>query len=359
MPVFYSTFVLVKEYAKYMSRCLYLAEKGVGFARPNPSVGCVIVHGESIIGEGFTSPYGGPHAEVNAIAAVENKSLLTQATMYVTMEPCSHYGKTPPCADAIVRCGIPKVVIGLVDLSKKVNGTGVERMRAAGVEVCYESIDGLVAVQHRRFNCFETKKRPYVVLKWAESNDGFLAPLEKETKRPVWLTNVFSRQLVHKWRAKEQAILVGANTVLEDNPKLDVRNWGGLDPVIVLFDPKNKIPQDHSILNSKKKIILFNSQLACSVPGNLLHCSLREGVSYVQQMLSFLFKQQIQSLFVEGGAKTLNLFLEEGFWDEVFVFSSSVVLNVGIQAPQVNESLGVKEIRIFEDRLTVYKNVNG
>jgi diaminohydroxyphosphoribosylaminopyrimidine deaminase/5-amino-6-(5-phosphoribosylamino)uracil reductase len=222
----------VNIHEKYIKRCIEIAKNGLGTARPNPMVGSVIVHEDVIIGEGYTSTYGGNHAEVNAIHSVQDKSLLKQATLYVTLEPCSHYGKTPPCSDLIITHNIPKIVIGCVDDNKKVEGQGIERLRKAGCHVIVGVLENACKEHHKRFLTFHNKKRPYVILKWAETKDGFIAPVSKDTLQPVWITNEYSRQLVHKWRAEEQSILVGTQTVLDDNPSLTVRDWTGENPIM-------------------------------------------------------------------------------------------------------------------------------
>ena len=207
----------------YILRCIEIAQNGLGTTAPNPMVGAVIVHENKIMGEGFTSPFGGPHAEVNAINSVADKSLLPQSTIYVTLEPCSHFGKTPPCADLIVKHKIPRVVIGLLDPHDKVAGKGVKKLMDAGCEVTVGVLEKECREHHKRFLTFQEKKRPFIILKWAETADGFIAPektLRSQNKEPYWITNTYSRQLVHKWRTEEQAILVGTNTVLDDNPKL-------------------------------------------------------------------------------------------------------------------------------------------
>ena len=208
----------------YIKRCLEISKKGIGTTRPNPSVGAVLVVDDKIVGEGFTSPYGGNHAEVNAISSIKNNEDLQKATMYVTLEPCSHFGKTPPCADLIVKSGIKKVVIGCVDVNEIVAGRGVERLRNAGCEVVVGVLEKECKAHHKRFFTFHSQKRPYIILKWAQTQDGYIAPKERIKQAPVWITKKTSRQLVHKWRSEEHSILVGTKTVLHDNPSLNVRS---------------------------------------------------------------------------------------------------------------------------------------
>ena len=244
----------------YIKRCLEISKLGIGTTRPNPSVGAVLVVDDRIIGEGFTSPYGGNHAEVNAISAVKDQTLLAIATMYVTLEPCSHFGKTPPCADLIIKSEIKKVVIGCIDSNVLVAGKGVERLQNAGCEVIVGVLEKECKAHHKRFFTFQTKKRPFIILKWAQTLDAFIAPKKRATQAPVWITNEASRQLVHKWRSEEQAILVGTTTVLDDNPGLDVRYWNGENPVRIVIDKELKIPTNLKVYDGSVKTIFINGK---------------------------------------------------------------------------------------------------
>jgi diaminohydroxyphosphoribosylaminopyrimidine deaminase/5-amino-6-(5-phosphoribosylamino)uracil reductase len=295
-----------------ITRCLQLGKNALGSSRPNPMVGAIIVYKDRIIGEGFTSSYGGTHAEVNAINSVKEKELLPKATLYVTLEPCSHFGKTPPCADLIVKEGIQRVVIGCLDDNPLVAGKGVERMRAAGISVTVGVLEKDCKRHHQRFFTFLNKRRPYIILKWAETADGYIAPTEKSKVAPVWISNSFSRQLTHKWRAQEQAILVGGLTVVADNPSLTVRSWGGHHPERVILSS--------SLQQSNYKI--FSSEATTwQHTGNL------------DSLMETLYEKQINSLIVEGGSKTLQSFLDSGLWDEARVISCPVRFNKGILAP--------------------------
>ena len=247
----------------YIKRCLEISKSGIGTTRPNPSVGAVLVVDDKIIGEGFTSPYGGSHAEVNAISAVKDQTLLATATMYVTLEPCSHFGKTPPCADLIIKSEIKKVVIGCIDSNVLVAGKGVERLQNAGCEVIVGVLEKECKAHHKRFFTFQTQKRPFIILKWAQTLDAFIAPKKRATQAPVWITKEVSRQLVHKWRSEEQAILVGTTTVLDDNPGLDVRYWKGEDPVRIVIDRELKILTSLKVHDGSVK----------TIAGNILTCS--------------------------------------------------------------------------------------
>ena len=227
----------------YIKRCLQIAKNGIGTSRPNPSVGAVIVCDQKIIGEGFTSNYGQNHAEVNAVNAVKNKDLLKEATIYVTLEPCSHFGKTPPCADLLIKHQFNKVVIGVVDANNLVAGKGIDRLKKAGIQVVVGVLEDECKAHHKRFFTVQEKKRPYIILKWAETKDGFTAPLTKNEQKPIWISNKISQQVVHKFRSEEQAILVGTNTVVADNPKLNIRSWSGNNPVRIVLDRNLRIPK--------------------------------------------------------------------------------------------------------------------
>ena len=329
---------------KYIKRCIEIAKNGLGTARPNPMVGSVIVHEDSIIGEGYTSKYGGNHAEVNAIHSVQDKSLLKQATLYVTLEPCSHYGKTPPCSDLIIAHKIPKVVIGCVDDNKKVAGKGLERLINAGCQLIVGVLEEACKEHHKRFFTFHNKKRPYVILKWAETKDGFIAPASKDTLKPVWITNEYSRQLVHKWRAEEQAILVGTNTVLNDNPSLTVRDWTGENPIRIVIDKKNDLTTEYNVVNNEAKTKIINNTLINKLEGNT-----------AEQILNLLMEKEITSVIIEGGSKTLQTFIDANLWDEARVFEGDIYFKQGIKAPVFSGKL-ILERFIKEDVLKKYIN---
>ncbi|RIV49292.1 bifunctional diaminohydroxyphosphoribosylaminopyrimidine deaminase/5-amino-6-(5-phosphoribosylamino)uracil reductase RibD [Flagellimonas taeanensis] len=342
---------------KYILRCMELGKKGLGTTAPNPMVGCVIVHDGKIIGEGFTSPYGGPHAEVNAINSVEDKSVLSQASLYVTLEPCSHYGKTPPCADLIIKHHIPEVFIGLKDPHDKVAGKGIQKLEEAGCKVTVGILEKECREHHKRFLTYQEKKRPYIILKWAETQDGFMAPDDtkrKDKPEPYWITNPYSRQLVHQWRSEEQAILVGTNTVLEDNPKLNTRDWAGKNPIRIVLDKNLRIDPDFHVLDGSVKTIVLTQQTDSS--------KFIQGIAYevldfnkpmAQQICEVLHKQSISSVIVEGGAKTLQTFIDEGLWDEARIFTGAIRFGNGIAAPKLNAVLQHRET-ILSDILSIY-----
>ena len=320
----------------YIRRCLQIAKLGLGTTRPNPMVGAVIVHNHSIIGEGYTSAYGGHHAEVNAINSVKDKSLLRDATLYVTLEPCSHYGKTPPCSDLIIKHKIPNVVIGCIDDNPEVAGKGIKKLKAQGCQVTVGVLERECKAHHKRFFTFHNKKRPYIILKWAESADGFIAPKTKSKKQPVWITHPISRQLVHKWRAEEQAILVGTNTVIQDNPSLTVRNWTGNHPVRVVLDKNHQLSKDYNVFNSEAETLVLKENTAKSI-------------------CDALYIHDINSVIIEGGAQTLQLFIHENIWDEARVFTGLLEFKDGVRAPKLNSRLFSEE-QIENDVLRIYKN---
>ncbi len=347
---------------KYMSRCLQLAQKGIGTVRPNPSVGAVIVLNNKIIGEGFTSPYGGNHAEVNAIHSVKNKELLKNATIYVTLEPCSHYGKTPPCADLIVKMKIPNVVIGCLDTNSLVAGKGIERLKKEGCSVMVGVLEKECFEHHKRFFTVQNKKRPYIILKWAETLDGFIAPLTKSEQKPIWISNSYSQQLVHKWRSEEHAILVGTNTVIADNPKLNVRSWSGNNPVRIVIDKNLRIPLETNIFDeSIKTIIIIDSntnknRLVDKISGFKCHIEQIDfSIEIAQQICEVLHKHQIQSVIVEGGKQTLQTFIDANLWDEAKIFIGDNKFQEGVRNPNFKGTL-ISEEKLSNDILRTYIN---
>lgn len=327
----------------YINRCLQLAKNGLGTTRPNPAVGAVIVFEGKIIGEGYTSAYGGNHAEVNAINSVKNKSLLSNSTIYVTLEPCSHYGKTPPCSDLVIKHKIPNVVIGCIDDNPEVAGKGIAKLRTSGCRVTVGVMEAECKAHHKRFFTFHNKKRPYIILKWAETQDGFIAPKTKNEKKPVWITNHYSRQLVHKWRAEEQAILVGTNTVLEDNPSLTVREWKGENPVRIVLNREEKLSSKFNVFDKASKTIkMTNSLIDFEKP-------------IAKQICNILYKESINSVIIEGGQKMLQTFINENLWDEARIFVGNANFQSGIKAPTLNGRL-TTETKIENDLLRIYIN---
>ena len=327
----------------YIKRCLFIAKLGLGKTRPNPMVGCVIVYKNEIIGEGFTSPYGGNHAEVNAIKSVRDKSKLKASTLYVTLEPCSHYGKTPPCSDLIVENKIPNVVIGCLDVNEKVAGKGVAKLKESGCNVIVGILEKECKNHHKRFFTFHIRKRPYIILKWAETLDGFIAPESKSERKPIWITNELSRQLVHKWRTEEQAILVGKNTVIQDNPSLTARDWTGENPVRIVLDPDESLSKNLNVFNNEAKTFVISGK------------DIDYSNEVAEQISDFLFKKNINSVIIEGGSQTLQTFLNSNLWDEARVFIGQKEFKKGIKAPEFKGTLLSEHILNF-DILKIYNN---
>lgn len=345
---------------KYMQRCIQLAENGLGRTYPNPMVGSVIVHQDRIIGEGWHRKAGEAHAEVNAVNSVPDKELLQEATIYVSLEPCSHFGKTPPCSDLIIASGIKKVVIGTVDPFAKVAGRGIRKLMDAGCEVVVGVLEEQCKTLNKRFFTLLLRNRPYIILKWAESRDGFIAPASNNERRPVWISNQYSRQLVHKWRAEEQAILVGTNTAVADNPKLNTRLWKGGDPVRVVLDRDLRIPGNSALLedNIRTLFLCGKDRLAKASTGKNSKLSY-EGIDFgeglAQQICEVLAKNGLQSVIVEGGRQTLQTFIDAGLWDQARIFTGTTRFEEGVKAPHLQGTLLLEE-KIASDSLKIYTN---
>lgn len=344
---------------KYIKRCIELAKNGLGTTYPNPMVGSVIVLNDTIIGEGWHKKAGEPHAEVNAINAVADISLLKNATIYVSLEPCSHFGKTPPCAHLIVEKGIKKVVVGIVDSNAKVSGKGVQYLRDNGCEVLVGVLENECYVLNKRFFTFHNKKRPFVVLKWAETKDGFIDKIRNKTSEisPNWISNVYSQQLVHKMRAVEQAILVGTTTALNDNPSLTVRSWSGVNPIRIVIDRTSKIPRDYNLLNGVIKTLVFSEvKHVIDSYRNVRFERIDFTKNVPEQICGILYKHEIQSVIIEGGKQTLQSFIDANLWDEAYIFVGDVNFKRGLKAPILKKA--PIEIRaILTDTLKVYRNV--
>jgi len=322
---------------KYMQRCLQLAKNGMGYASPNPMVGSVIVHNNKIIGEGWHRKYGGPHAEVNAVRAVKNEALLKEATLYVNLEPCAHHGKTPPCSDLIIEKQIPKVVIGCVDTFSKVAGKGIEKMQKAGIEVTTGILEQESRKLNRRFFTFHEQKRPYIILKWAQTTDGFIdiADHRKEGLKGLWITNEWCRRLVHKWRAEEQGILVGTETAIKDNPKLDIRSWQGKNPTRIVLDRSLRIPKTHHLFDKSQPTIVYTEQ-DNEQEINLKFSQINFNQDIVPQILDDLYQKDIQSVIIEGGKQVLDSFINAGIWDEARIFSGERFFYEGTEAAKLD-----------------------
>ena len=316
----------------YMRRALELAEQGCGTVRPNPKVGCVLVQGGKIIGEGYHEQYGGPHAEVNAIASVKAPKLLQDATAYVSLEPCAHYGKTPPCANLLLENGIKSVVIATLDPNPLVAGKGVKLLEDGGISVQVGLMEKEARWQNRRFFCQQEKESPYLILKWAQTQDGFIARENYDSK---WISCTQSRQLVHQWRAEEQAILVGTNTALYDNPKLNVRAWTGTNPIRVVLDAKGTLPSSLHLFDQQQPTLCYTTVKSEKLT-NLEWVKLPQ--LSLESLLKDLHSRQIQSVLIEGGSKTITKFIAAGLWDEARVFTSPIQFERGIAAPLLPQS---------------------
>ena len=347
----------MKLHKKYMSRCIQLAKNGLGTTYPNPLVGSVIVHKDRIIGEGWHYKAGEPHAEVNSISSVLDKSFLKKATIYVSLEPCSHFGKTPPCADLIIESRIKKVVIGSLDPNPKVAGRGVKKLMEAGCDVVVGVLEKECDELNKRFFTFHQKKRPYIFLKWAQTADGYISPkteTRKETK-PVWITGEYSRQLVHKMRAEESSILVGTNTALQDNPSLTVREWAGENPVRIVIDKNLKIPANYSLLDGQTRTFVFNEKESLE-NGKTTFLEIDFSEEIIPQILKRIYEEGLQSVIIEGGTKTLQSFVDLNLWDEVYLFSGKTSFSEGVKAPNFQGHL-ISEEKIKEDILRIFKNL--
>nr|WP_315187710.1 bifunctional diaminohydroxyphosphoribosylaminopyrimidine deaminase/5-amino-6-(5-phosphoribosylamino)uracil reductase RibD [uncultured Flavobacterium sp.] len=345
----------MKIHEKYIQRCIELAKNGLGTTYPNPMVGSVIVHNDVIIGEGWHKKAGEPHAEVNAINSVKDKSLLQKATIYVSLEPCSHFGKTPPCCDLIIKNKIPNVIIGSVDPNIKVAGNGIKKLIEAGANVTVGVLETECYDLNKRFFTFHQKKRPYIILKWAETKDGFIAPIEKLEQKPVWITNPYSRQLVHKWRTEEQSILVGTQTVIDDNPKLDARDWFGNNPIRLVIDQNNRITKNSHIFDNQTKTIIFSKIKTEIVEENTIFEVIDFEQNIAQQIIVILYKYQIQSVIIEGGKQTLQTFIDANLWDEARIFIGNSRFNIGTKAPKLVLKDFERHI-IDTDELLISKN---
>ena len=337
---------------QYMSRCIQLAELGAGNVAPNPMVGAVLVYDDKIIGEGYHKKYGEAHAEVNCINSVEekNKHLIEKSTIYVSLEPCAHYGKTPPCADLIIKNNIPKVVIGTKDIYKEVAGAGIEKLKNAGIEVLTGVLENECIDLNKRFFTFHQKQRPYIILKWAQSANGKIGSANNER---ILISNDYSNRLVHRWRSEESAILVGTNTALKDNPSLTTRLWKGKNPIRIVIDKNLKLPHELKIFSKTTNTIIFNS-LKNTIEENVEYIKL-ENKNFLEEILRTLYKLNIQSVLVEGGAKTLQSFIDAGLWDEARVITNEeMIIESGIDAPEIKSFKLIKQERYFSDLINYY-----
>ncbi|MEE2931709.1 MAG: bifunctional diaminohydroxyphosphoribosylaminopyrimidine deaminase/5-amino-6-(5-phosphoribosylamino)uracil reductase RibD [Bacteroidota bacterium] len=335
----------------FIQKCLNLALKGFPHNSPNPMVGSIIVYNGKIIGKGYHEKYGSYHAEVNAINSVKDLKLLKRSTLYVNLEPCAHVGKTPPCSDLIIKHKIPKVVIGCLDTFSEVSGRGIAKMKKEGIEVICGVLERESRELNKRFFTFHEKKRPYIILKWAESKDRFIAP--KNQKKPFWITSSQSKKLVHKWRNEEDAILIGRTTAEKDNPLLTVRDVNGKNPIRIIIDSKLKLKSHLNIFNNDSETIIINS-LKDDIESNIKFMKLNFNNS-IENILNKLHESKIQSVIIEGGSKTLKSFIDRKIWDEARIFTAKKILYKGLYAPKIHGKV-ISNKKIKEDMLKIIVN---
>jgi diaminohydroxyphosphoribosylaminopyrimidine deaminase/5-amino-6-(5-phosphoribosylamino)uracil reductase len=346
-------FSLLTIHEIYMHRSLELAKQGAGYVAPNPMVGAMLVHDGKIIGEGYHKQFGGPHAEVNCINSVKetDKDKISSSVLYVSLEPCSHFGKTPPCTDLIIANRIPEVAIGCLDPFKEVDGKGIEKLKVAGVKVVYGILEKECQQLNKSFFTFYTKHRPYIILKWAETADGKMAG--DGTER-LYISNEQTNRLVHKWRSEEASILVGTNTALLDDPELTTRNWNGPSPIRSVVDMDLRLPVSLKVFNDKQRTIIFNT-IKHGEQENLIYYQVTEDVSLVHQIVNALYQMKIQSVMVEGGARLLQSFIDEDMWDEVRVIKNEkLIINNGLNAPELMNKNAQQEIKLLSDSIKIY-----
>lgn len=349
----------------YMNRCLDLAKMGMGSVAPNPMVGAVLVYNKQIVAEGYHVEYGKAHAERNAINAVKSPDVIKDATLYISLEPCSHFGKTPPCTDLIIENGIKRVVVATKDPNPKVAGRGIEMLQKTGIDVVTGVLEKESRDLNRRFFTYHIKKRPYIILKWAQTLDGFVDNLRKPTDpiAPVWITNELARKLVHRWRSEEQAIMIGTNTIEKDNPQLSVREWSGKSPLRIVIDRKLRLPEESNVYDGSVPtlVVIGNNSSAsgrkhsfASIPNlELFTVDFAKGVE--KQILGEIYDRGIISVIIEGGAMLINSFVRQNFWDEARVFVGNRFFGDGVKAPSFN---GVPHSydQVGDSKLFTYRN---
>lgn len=340
---------------QYMQRCLELARKGIGYVAPNPMVGAVLVYEDRIIGEGWHEHYGQPHAEVNAIkdaVSKGNKALMSQATLYVSLEPCAHHGKTPPCDQLIIQSEIPRVVIGCRDPFPSVNGKGIEHLIKAGIEVNVGVLERDCIELNKRFFCFHINKRPYIVLKWAQTEDGFVG---SGTTDRLLISGSVTNRLVHCWRSEEAAIMVGSGTVALDNPQLTNRSGTGAQPVRVVLDRELKLLQAYHVFDGTLRTIILNKHK--DEENNVSYVRLNPQLDIVEGICDALYQNFVQSVLIEGGARLLNLFIESGCWDEArVIINTSLKVGSGIPAPVLTDGIIQRNEAYGHDKITYWIN---
>lgn len=336
-----------------MQRCIQLAALGAGNVAPNPMVGAVLVYEDRIIGEGYHKQHGFAHAEVNCINSVKtnDERLIAKSTLYVSLEPCAHWGKTPPCADLIIQKQIPRVVVGCRDPFEKVDGKGIEKLRAASIDVTLNVCEKECIELNKRFFTFHIKHRPYIVLKWAQTSDAKMAATNKNR---LLISNEFTNAMVHKWRSEETAILVGTNTALMDNPKLDNRFWSGKSPVRMVLDTKLRLPQSMHLFNQFNRTIIFN-YLYQKEEGNVLYSQIHQQKNIALAICEACYNLNIQSILVEGGAQLLKAFIDAGLWDEARIITNEkLYVGEGLLAPSLQHHQLVKTEVILSDKISYF-----
>jgi len=338
---------------KYMMRCLELAAGGFGHVSPNPVAGAVIVYDDRIIGEGYHQLYGGSHAEVNAIRSVKDPSLLQKATLYVNLEPCSHYGKTPPCADFIIEKKIPRVVIGTRDTNPVVAGKGIEKLQKSGIEVKERCLEEKCREINRRFFTYHEQHRPYVILKWAQSADGLIDGIRTPDTPPSWLTDETARAVVHKWRSEEDAVCIGTRTAVFDNPRLNVRQWKGKNPVRIVLDRTLRLPSSLYLFDGSQPTLVFTEKEKEDIPG-VEYITVPFDGNLLTHVLRICHARRFLSVMVEGGAILINAFVNEGLWDEARVFYSQLHLGKGVPAPVLKDAISREEIHFPNSVLKIF-----
>jgi len=337
---------------KYIYRCLQLAKNGQPHAFPNPLVGAVLVYNDYIIGEGFHKQYGQAHAEVNCINSVRDtdQHLLSSSTLYINLEPCSHYGHTPPCVDLILANNIKKVVIGMNDPYTKVNGAGVQKLLENNVTVVLDVLKKLCHELNKRFITWVNKKRPYIVLKWAQSKDGYIAAQGRTTK----ISNTYCDVLVHQWRSQEAAIAIGTHTALIDNPKLSVRYVTGSNPIRIVIDKRLELVSNSYLFNEDAITLVFNS-IEQKILGNIQFIKIKEESNIIKEILAYCYFNNIGSIIVEGGAILINSFIEAGFYDDIRVITSNITLHEGVKSPHIpNDLFLIKKETIHTNTIDYY-----
>ena len=328
-----------------MSRCLQLAQLGQGFVAPNPMVGSVVFHDGKIIGEGWHREFGMPHAEVNALKEIKDKEILSSSILYVNLEPCSHHGKTPPCADEIIRQGIKKVVIGMKDPNPEVNGKGIQKLKDAGIEVVVNVLQKECLQLNKRFITFHENKRPYLILKWAQSIDGYIG---RENER-IQISNELSTIITHRWRSEESAIMVGTKTIQTDNPHLSVRNWFGKQPLRITIDKQKSLTRSSPIFDGSQSALIY-TYLESEKNPLLEYEKLNPNEDVLKQIMQSLYQRKIQSVLIEGGAVLFRGLIAASLWDEARIFYSPILLKSGIKAPETSYSSFTEEL-IGDNRL--------